>query len=137
MATVDIINKALYPNSTKDTINFSVYPHDFIANNALKECKTLISKIYAIRNKKLKEFIKKKRIAFDCSSEIKDTFLIRHFLLETVEEINSDLIKNNKSCRVAFGHNMLMYFFTQEDIMQKMDFIMMMIVLMRIKLLNA
>lgn len=59
MATVDIINKALYPNSTKDTINFSVYPHDFITNNALKECKTLISKIYAIRNKKLKEFIKK------------------------------------------------------------------------------
>ena len=54
-----------------------------------------------------------------------------------MEEINSDLIKNNKSCRVAFGHNMLMYFFTQEDIMQKMDFIMMMIVLMRIKLLNA
>ena len=30
-------------------------------------------------------------------------------------EINSDLIKNNKSYRVAFGHNMLMYFFTQED----------------------
>ena len=58
MATVDIINKALYLNSTKGTINFSVYPHDFITNNALKECKTLISKIYAIRNKKLKEFIK-------------------------------------------------------------------------------
>ena len=41
--------------------------------------------------------------------------LIRHFLLETVEEINDDLIKNNKEHRVNFGYNMLGHFLNEND----------------------
>ena len=35
--------------------------------------------------------------------------------LETVEEINNDLIKNNKTYRVDFGYNMLSHFLNEDD----------------------
>ena len=35
--------------------------------------------------------------------------------LETVEEINNDLIKNNKTYRVDFRYNMLSHFLNEDD----------------------
>ena len=29
--------------------------------------------------------------------------LIRHFLLETIEEVNNDFIKNNKAIRISYS----------------------------------
>ena len=36
-------------------------------------------------------------------------------MLETVEEINNDLIKNNKPYRVSFGYNILNHFLNEDD----------------------
>ena len=35
-------------------------------------------------------------------------------MLETVEEINNDLIKNNKPYRVSFGYNILNHFLNED-----------------------
>ena len=108
MTSTDIINQSLYPNSTKDTIKYSLYPRpsstyeDIKNNHVLKEISNLVNIIYNTRNKKIKDFVKIYQIAVDHTYKIDDPFLIRHFLLETVEVINNDLIKNNKTYRVVF-----------------------------------
>ena len=40
-------------------------------------------------------------------------------MLETVEEINNDLIKNNKPYRVSFGYNILNHFLNEDDAYHK------------------
>ena len=123
MTSADIINQSLYPNSTKDTIKYSVYPGSFstyehIKNNRILEeelQKNLVNIIYNTRNKKIKDFVKIYQIAVDHTYKIDDPFLNRHFLLETVEEINNDLIKNNKTYRVDFRYNMLSHFLNEDD----------------------
>ena len=113
MASTDIINQSLYPNSTKDTIKYSVYPNSStykdIKNNFLEEFSKLVNTIYNSRNKKIKDFVRIYQIAIDHTYKIDDPLLIRHFLLETIEEINNDLIKNNKPYRVSFWYNILWY----------------------------
>ena len=54
--------------------------------------------------------------AVDHTYKINDVILLRHFLLETVEEINDDLIKNNKPYRVDFGYDMLNHFLNEDDV---------------------
>ena len=54
--------------------------------------------------------------AVDHTYKINDVILLRHFLLETVEEINDDLIKNNKPYRVDFGYDMLHHFLNEDDV---------------------
>ena len=113
MLSADIINQSLYPNSTKDTIKYSVYPNSStykdIKNNFLEEFSKLVNTIYNSRNKKIKDFVRIYQIAIDHTYKIDDPLLIRHFLLETIEEINNDLIKNNKPYRVSFWYNILWY----------------------------
>ena len=121
MASADIFNQSLYPNSTKDTIKYSVYPGSFSAyeyiknNHILEDFSNLVNIIYNIRNKKIKDFAKIYQIAVDHTYKMDDPLLIRHFLLETVEEINNDLIKNNKTYRVDFRYNMLSHFLNEDD----------------------
>ena len=120
MISTDIINQSLYPNSTKDTIKYSIYTghytyEDIRNNHLLEELSNLVNTIYNTRNKKIKDFVKIYKIAVDRTYEIVDPLLIRHFLLETVEEINNDLIKNNKPYRVDFGHNVLNHFLNEDD----------------------
>ena len=139
MASTDIINPSLYPNSTKDIIKYSVYPglfstyEDIKNNNFLKEFLNLVNTIYNTRNKKIKDFVKIYKIAVDHTYETDDPLLIRHFLLETVEEISNDLIKNNKPYRVDFGYNMLGHFLNEDDAYyKKISFITMMELLMKL-----
>ena len=89
------------------------------------------SKYYCIDNKKVPgkmkdefggtpiiEFISPKPKSYtliDDTYKIDDPLLIKHFLLETVEEINNDLIKNNKPYRVSFGYNILNHFLNEDD----------------------
>ena len=121
MTSTDIINQSLYPNSTKNTIKYSLYPRpsstyeDIKNNHVLKEFSNLVNIIYNTRNKKIKDFVKIYQIAVDHTYEIDDPLLIRHFLLETVEEINNNLSKNNKPYRVDFGYNMLAHFLNEDD----------------------
>ena len=58
-----------------------------------KELQNTLKTIINIRDKKMKDFVKIYQIAVNCSYQIKDSILIRHFLLETVEEINNVFIK--------------------------------------------
>ena len=121
MASADIINQSLYPNSTKDTIKYSVYPGSFSTyediknNHILEEFSNLGSINYNTRNKKIKDFVIIHQIAVDHTYKIDDPLLIRHILLETLEEISNDLIKNSKPYRVYFGHNMLAHFLNEDD----------------------
>ena len=77
----------------------------------MEEFSSLVNTIYNTRNKKNKDFVKIYKIAVDHTYERDGPLLIRYFLLETVEEINNDLIKNNKPYRVHLGYNMLEHFF--------------------------
>ena len=127
MTSTNIINQSLYPNSTKDTIKYSVYPNssnyeDIKNNHLLEEFSRIINTIYNTRNKRIKDFVRFYQIAVDRTYEIDDTLLIRHFLLETVEQINNDLIKNNKPYRVNFGYNMLAHFLNEDDAYYKKKF---------------
>ena len=131
MASTDIINQSLYPNSAKDTIKQSVCPgpytyEDIKNNHLLVEFSSLVNTIYNTRNKKNKDFVKIYKIAVDHTYEIDDPLIIRHFLVETVEEIN-DLIKNNKPYRVHLECNMLQHFLNEIDTYyEKKNFTMMM-----------
>ena len=94
--------------------SFSAY--EYIKNNhILEDFSNLVNIIYNIRNKKIKDFVKIYQIAVDHTYEIDDPLLIRHLLLETVEEINNNLIKNKKPYRVDFGYNMLADFLNEDD----------------------
>ena len=121
MTSTDIIDQSLYPNSTKDAIKYSVHPgtyntyEDIKNNHLLEKVSRLVNTIYNTRNKKIKDFVRIYQIAVYHTYEIDDALLIRHFLLETVEEINNDLIKNNKPYRVNFGYNMLAHFLNEDD----------------------
>ena len=121
----------MYPNSTEDTIKYSIYQgpytyEDIKNNHLLEKISNLVNTIYNTRNKKIKDFVKIYKIPVDHTYEIDDPLLIRHFLLETVAEINNDFIKNDKPYRVDFGYNILNNFLNKDDAYyKKMNFIMM------------
>ena len=102
MVPAGIINQSLYPNSTKDTIKYSVYPGTFSTyediknNHILEEFKNLVNTIYNTRNKKIKDIVNIYQTTVDHTYKIDDALLLRRFLLETVEEIIKNLIKSKK-----------------------------------------
>ena len=111
MTSADVIKYSLYP--TNDTIKYSIYPKSSINDKLLKEFTSLEVTIYDTRNKKIKDFVNVYTTAVDYTYKIDDPILLRHFLSETVEEINDDLIKNNKPYRVDFGYDMLAHFLNE------------------------
>ena len=121
MVSAGIINQALYPSCTKDTIKYSVYPGTFSTyediknNHILEELKNLVNTIYNTRNKKIKDIVNIYQTIVDRTYKIDDALLLRHFLLETVEEIIKNLIKSKKPYRVDFGYNMLAHFLNEDE----------------------
>ena len=109
MASVDIINHSLYPNSKMilNVINF------------LKNMQDQYKLLKTLEIKKIKDFVRIYQIAVDHIYKIEDSILIRHFLLETVEEINNDLIQNNKSYKINFRDDMFDYFIDENEIYLK------------------
>ena len=109
MASVDIINHSLYPNSKMilNVINF------------LKNMQDQYKLLKTLEIKKIKDFVRIYQIAVDHIQKIEDSILIRHFLLETVEEINNDLIQNNKSYKINFRDDMFNYFIDENEIYLK------------------
>ena len=79
------------------------------------------------------------KIVVDHTYQIDDSLLIRHFLLEIVQEIDNDLIKNNIPYKVDFGYNMLAHFLNEDDayFKKKMNFIMIMELLMKLNSLTV
>ena len=122
MTSVDVIKYSEYPpSSTNDTIK---------QDQLFEEFTILIETIKNIRDKKIKDFVKIYKIAVDHTYEIDNPILIRHFLLETVEEINDDLIQNNKPYRIDFGNDMFNHFVDENESYlkkkKKRNFMMMM-----------
>ena len=119
MATLDIINNALYPNSTEDTVRWDVYPGTYNTyedvKHLLEEFSNLVNTIYNTRKNKIKDFVEKYNVIVDPDFKISDRLLLRHFLIETVGEINADWIKNDKPYRIDFGINMIEYFSNEDD----------------------
>ena len=109
MASVDIINHSLYPNSKMilNVINF------------LKNMQDQYKLLKTLEIKKIKDFVRIYQIAVDHIQKIEDSILIRHFLLETVEEINNDLTQNNKSHKINFRDDMFNYFVDENEIYLK------------------
>lgn len=85
--------KILYHSITKDTI---------IKNELEKELEKTAKNIEITVNKKVDYFLKAYRIFVDYNYELDDPILYRHFLLETIEEINNSLIENDKQYRINF-----------------------------------
>ena len=107
MTSVDVIKYAEHPSSsTKDTIE---------QDQLFEEFAKLVETIKNNRDKKMKDFVRIYQIEVDYSCKIHDRILIRHFLLETVEEINYNLIKNNKSYRANFGDEMFNHFVDENN----------------------
>ena len=115
MTSVDVIKYSEYPpSSTNDTIK---------QDQLFEEFTILIETIKNIRDKKIENSAKIYKIAVDHAYEIDDPILIRHFLLETVEEINDDLIENNKPYRINFVDDMFNHFVDEnESYLKKKEF---------------
>ena len=97
MTSIDIIN---YPNTPINN-NFLTDERMIWYKNIIQD--RLLKIIKDIRNKKIRNFVDAYRIANDSAYKIEDCMLIRHFLLETIEEINNDFIKNNKPIRISYS----------------------------------
>ena len=67
-----------------------------------KELEKTAKNIEITVNKKVDYFLKAYRIFVDYNYELDDPILYRHFLLETIEEINNSLIENDKQYRINF-----------------------------------
>ena len=106
MASADIINYSLFPNFTKDTIK---------QEHLIEEFTNLVESIKNIRDKKIKDFVNVYTTVVDHTYKMNDLILIRHFLLITVEEINNNLIKNNKPYRLNFGDKMCNHFVDENE----------------------
>ena len=89
-------------------IKCSEYPPtiDTIKNDNLrKELESIQDTIKYIRDKKIEDFVTIFRMTIDHTYKIDNPLLIRHFLFKAVEEVNDDLINNNKPYRVNFGYD--------------------------------
>ena len=76
----------------------------------MEEFLKLVNTIYNIRNKKIRDFVRIYQIAIYHTYKIDDLILLRHFLLESVEEINNDFIKNNKPYKINFKDERFKHF---------------------------
>ena len=87
---------------------------DTIKNDHLrKELESITDILSNIRDKKIEDFLKIFRKAIDRTFEMKDPILNRHFLSKAGEEVNDDLVKNNKPYRVDFGDEACTFFINE------------------------
>ena len=99
--------------NTQNTPTFLLLTLLKMMNSELESIPDIIKDI---TDKKIEDFITIFRKAIDHTYEIDDPLLIRHFLFKAVEEVNDDLIKNNKPYRVDFGYDIGIYFLNETKI---------------------
>ena len=97
MPSIDVIN---YPNNPSNN-NCSSTERMISYDNIIQE--RLLQIIKDTRESKIRDFLGAYRLANDIIYKTEDCILIRHFLLETVEEINNNLIKNNTPIRISYS----------------------------------
>ena len=96
--------------NTQNTPTFLLLTLLKMMNSELESIPDIIKDI---TDKKIEDFVTIFRKAIDHTYEIDDPLLIRHFLFKAVEEVNDDLIKNNKPYRVDFGYDIGIYFLNE------------------------
>lgn len=100
--TTGIINPSEYTTTTTiGELTNDEYRNEII--NAVKS-------VFDISTKKLHHFLDTYKSKVDNTYETKDTMLARHFFLETLEETNNNLRKDNKQYRINFSYNILFSF---------------------------
>ena len=97
MPSIDVIN---YPNNPSN--NNCLSTESMIWYNIIQE--RLLQIIKDTRESKIRDFLGASRLTNDIIYKIEDCILIRRFLLETVEEINNSLIKNNTPIRISYSN---------------------------------
>ena len=95
MPSIDVIN---YPNNPSNNNCLST-ERVIWYDNIIQE--RLLQIIKDTRESKIRDFLGAYRLANDIMYKTEDCILIRHFLLEIVEEINNNLIKNNTPIRIS------------------------------------
>ena len=68
-----------------------------------------------IKYKKVRKCLEIFRIAVDHTYKLDDPLLTRHFLFKAAEELNNDLIKNDKPFRLDFGYDISLQFLNETD----------------------
>ena len=126
MPSIDIINYPSNPHRNNCLSNESMIWY----NNIIQD--RLLQIIKDTRDSKIRDFLGAYKLANDITYKIEDCILIRHFLLETVEEINNDLSKNNTPIRISYSDRTYNQFVDENENYLKI-FIMMMVPLMMIK----
>ena len=96
--------------NTQNTPTFLLLTLLKMMNSELESIPDIIKDI---TDKKIEDFVTIFRKAIDHTYEIDDPLLIRHLLFKAVEEVNDDLIKNNKPYRVDFGYDIGIYFLNE------------------------
>lgn len=87
-----------------------------IKNDQLrKELESMPDIICNIRDKKIEEFLKYFRIAIDYTYERNDPFLTRHCYFKAVQEVNDDLINNNKPYKIDFSSELCEHFINETE----------------------
>lgn len=87
-----------------------------IKNDQLrKELESMPDIICNIRDKTIEEFLKYFRIAIDYTYERNDPFLTRHFYFKAVQEVNDDLINNNKPYKIDFSSELCEHFINETE----------------------
>ena len=95
MPSIAVIN---YPNNPSNNNCLSTESMIWY-NNIIQE--RLLQIIKDTRESKIRYFLGAYRFTNDIIYKIEDCILVRRFLLETVEEINNSLIKNNTPIRIS------------------------------------
>lgn len=86
--TRGIINPSEYTSTT--TIG------ELTGEEHKNQLKNIIKSLFDVSTKKLNHFVDEYKSKVDNNYEIKDVMLYRHFFLETLEEVNHNLRKDNK-----------------------------------------
>ena len=102
-----VINPKKYPiTHTTDDLTNKEYKNNII---------TTTNSVIDIATEKFNNFVDAYNSQNDMIFEVENTLLIRHFFLETLDEINKELKKNNKDFRINIGPQLLSAFKERDE----------------------
>ena len=102
-----LINPSEYKiTHTTDDLTNEEYKNDIIKTT---------NSIFDIAPEKVNNFVDTYNSQNDILIEVENTLLIRHFFLETLDEINNNLKKNNKDFRINIGPQLLSTFKERDE----------------------
>ena len=98
-------NKYMITHTTDDLIN-KEHKNEIIQTSNL---------VFDIATEKFNNFVDAYNSQNDMLIEVENTLLIRHFFLETLDEVNKELKNNNKDYRINIGPHLLSLFKERDE----------------------